>query len=322
MLGNLTGQDCPQSTVNLYSQQQVNDFINAYPNCTELNVDINLISQSTIQIQNLDGLMNIKRINGDFLIYFNFELQNLNGLKNLESVSGHLIIESNWNLTELKGLESLISVGDKLIIHDNSRLKNLKGLENINFIGSELKIENNEILESFEGINMSEPILGLETLYISYNNQLTSLQSLENFELRRLSKIVIYNNDRLETCAMQSLCNYVAQCKAITLINNNSDECDDKVKLRSSCSKDSDINYQINCITNIYPNPVNDEINIHFNGNETDEAEYLVMDMQNRLLMEVTKGKGNIDVSKLHPGIYTLRIKTEGQTKIFRFIKN
>lgn len=99
----LTAQDCPVTGGDIVfnTQENIDDFIIDYPNCTNLNYDI-LIADGfpPFPIQNLDGLRNIVSINGDLTISGCVGLTSLSGFANLSTVSGDILIEDNPNLEE------------------------------------------------------------------------------------------------------------------------------------------------------------------------------------------------------------------------------
>ena len=62
---------CPTSPIALIEQRDVDEFIQNFPNCTELNNNLSVIlgTMSADSIRNLDSLRVITRINGTLSIF-------------------------------------------------------------------------------------------------------------------------------------------------------------------------------------------------------------------------------------------------------------
>jgi len=77
----------------------------------------------------------------------------------------------------------------------------------------------------------------------------------------------------------------------------------------------------------LYPNPANGRIQVSFGMTRASELEIEVIDLLGKKHLEKSLGEGihedlNLDVSKLSKGIYLLLVKSEGQTKVKKFVKN
>jgi len=102
---------CPTGNVVFVNQNQVNDFLTQYANCTEINGDLLLYSSIDIS-----GLTNITSVTGDLRIALDATqspANSLNGLQNITSVGGMLIVESPG----LVNLNFLSSIQSGLYIH-------------------------------------------------------------------------------------------------------------------------------------------------------------------------------------------------------------
>ncbi len=95
---------CLPEGITFTTQEEIDNFQTNYPNCSEIEGDV--------------------EINGD-------DITNLNGLDVITAIGGNLTIESNDVLTSLAGLDSLISIGGNLEIIANALLSDLTALENI-----------------------------------------------------------------------------------------------------------------------------------------------------------------------------------------------
>jgi len=95
--------ECPPGDVTLTTQEEVNDFVTNYPDCTE--IDGSLIigeasggRSSTTQITDLSGLSGLRFVTGNLTISNNNLLADIGFLANIESLGGILTISNNSNL--------------------------------------------------------------------------------------------------------------------------------------------------------------------------------------------------------------------------------
>jgi len=151
VFGQCPPDDFPNNYVHLMTQEDVDNFIIDYPNCTELNVlFIGDIIPS--DITNLNGLINLENI-GAFQLN-NVHVTNLQGLNNLNS-AGSFMIVALPNLLSLEGLDSLTEVEIQFYIENCDLLPNLNGLESLTSIseGSYFFIYNNINLNDISGLD-------------------------------------------------------------------------------------------------------------------------------------------------------------------------
>jgi hypothetical protein len=85
-----------------------------------------------------------------------------------------------------------------------------------------------------------------------------------------------------------------------------------------------------NNLFRIYPNPVDNELNIQFTSSADSEMEIAVFDLQGKKISEILQGKNvvellnlTLDISALNlePGIYFMAIKLQDQSYFQKFIK-
>ncbi|WP_196892871.1 T9SS type A sorting domain-containing protein [Aureivirga marina] len=162
---------CPDGDVTLFSQEQIDQFIIDYPDCTEISGDLNIFSFDTV---NLNGLENINNVTNTLNIQNLYYIQNLNDL-NITSV-GNLIIK-NTILTNFEGL-NITTVTENITIEENDFLTSFDGLHLITSINGDLIIKYNESIVNFEGFELLESIGG--NFYFSHNNELFNTSGLEN----------------------------------------------------------------------------------------------------------------------------------------------
>ncbi len=204
--GSVAQAQCPNSTIQMKTQAQVNNFKQWYPNCTELNGDLIVgwapATAGPSDITNVDSLHEITSVGGRFIVNHNDNLTNiapfanlttvggdvqigscelltdLTGLENLTSVGGSFRILICNNLTEISALSNLESIGSFMSIQSNDTLQNLIGLENITTIPGNLWLESNDALRSLDGLNGVTSIEG--ELRISGSDSLQNVNALSN----------------------------------------------------------------------------------------------------------------------------------------------
>jgi len=236
---------CLPEGITFSTQEQIDNFSSNYPNCTEIEGDVeidggditnlnglNALSNiggdlfigrdnqpfgGNSNLTNVTGLENLTFIGGDLRLSSNDALTSLTGLENLTSIEGHLIVIWNDKLINLTGLENLSSIEGDVYIGvipmfpspgcGNNSLTSLAGLENLISIGGSLGIYRNDTLTSLSGlVNLTS--IGDE-LEIRGNNALTSLTGLDNIEAGTISHLSIVENQFLSTCQVQSICDYL-----------------------------------------------------------------------------------------------------------------
>jgi hypothetical protein len=167
---------CPEGNVSFTTQAQVSQFLIDYPNCTEIQGNLNISGNN---ITSLSPLSNLTSISGSLSIFNTTSLNfnGLNGLHNLTSVGNHLVLQNNI-LSSINHLSSLIHIGGGITVQSQNGLTSLQGLQNVNSITGSLYIYQNSSLQSLQGLSGLTAIGTSITLYD--NNSLTSLQGLNN----------------------------------------------------------------------------------------------------------------------------------------------
>lgn len=176
---------CPNSwTLKLETQEDVNNFLNDYPNCTEIENNLTIgfgsASASTSSITDLSGLENITRIGRDLIMGHLDSLVYFDGLSNVEFVGGDFTIRQNGNLKDLRNFNNLDSIGEIVTIVSNDSLQTLSHLTNVKYIGDLVEIIRNTRLESIIGFNQVTFIN--RGIRIEESPLLTSFEGLENVE--------------------------------------------------------------------------------------------------------------------------------------------
>ncbi|PZW36897.1 putative secreted protein (Por secretion system target), partial [Mesonia algae] len=198
---NLHGQCPPDNKFYAITQQDVDDFIINYPNCTSLQqLNIGDLGPAPWQITDLSPFTNL--INVDDLSILEITAQSLQGLNNLQTVES-LFIYAMQNLTSLEGLENLQSVtGYSFRIGLCTSITNLNGLENLTNVNvNEFIIDNNPNLNDIDGLNCYFFSQGFRNTVTNYSVQENLYQSIfdncninlsnDNFTFK---DIIIYPN--------------------------------------------------------------------------------------------------------------------------------
>ena len=206
-------QSCLPNGIGFYQQYQIDEFAANYPNCTEIEGDVFIQGND---ITNLNGLSVLTSIGGSLYIGefntwqpVNPGLTSFTGLNNLTSIGNSLNIRLNANLETLNGLNGLQDIDSILYISENPRLNNLSALANLTSVGKKIIIEVNDSLSDITGIG--------------------------NIDCSGISELSINFNPLLNTCNIQSLCNYLSNPAGTVTIFNNSPGCDSPPEIASAC---------------------------------------------------------------------------------------
>ncbi|WP_196887832.1 T9SS type A sorting domain-containing protein [Aureivirga sp. CE67] len=186
---------CPSGTIELLTQEDIDNFIIDYPNCTSLTYNfLRVGNDSTISdsITNLNGLSNLTYIYSISIV----KTPNLASLQDLENLTGvGSIYIRNTNLTSLHGLENLTTITGQLQLHNNDLIQNMDVLTNVTSNLGSLAITDNQILENLDGISNIGTEIGT-TINIRENPVLANLNGLHNI-VHIKSALTIEDNDSL-----------------------------------------------------------------------------------------------------------------------------
>ncbi len=173
LVGGICFGQCPSDDLFFSSQEEIDNFLVEYPNCTEIEGSVFISGWNTII--DLSGLQNITSIGTNLLIRSNQNLMSLSGLDNLTTIGNELDISFNESLINLSGIQNITSIGGQIQIEDNSSLINLIGLDNLTYITA-IDIARNPSLANLSGLE------GLtlvdDFFFISNNDNMTDLSGL------------------------------------------------------------------------------------------------------------------------------------------------
>ena len=203
---------CPSGNVYLYSQKEVDKFVEKFPNCTKIsgNLEISGEEWNHTDIHDLSGLDDLTVVGGNLYIGNNDALSDLSGLSGITYVGGSLDIYTNLVLSDLSGLSGITSIGGSLVIGNSPALSDLSGLEALTSVGGTLQISFNDVLSSLSGLDGLTFVGGYSS--ISYNPALSSLSGLDGLTSVG-DDFYIENNDALNSLigldALTSVGNYL-----------------------------------------------------------------------------------------------------------------
>lgn len=169
---------CLPQGVTFTSQAEIDNFQVNYPNCIEIEGDIEINGDD---ITNLSELEVLTAIGGDLKINSNDALTSLTGLDSISSIGGELRIVFNQSLTDITGLENIEpgSITNLSIVY-NSNLSNCDVWSICQYLSdtsATAEIHNNadtcnsrdEIQEDCNTITFVEELTTNETIIISPN---------------------------------------------------------------------------------------------------------------------------------------------------------
>lgn len=196
------GAQCPPAATIFTNQAEVDALASQYPDCTVFVGNLVIQEAQAGAIRQLNGLRNIRELDGDLVVRLNRDLQDLRGLSALTRISGELNIQSNGQLRSLHGLEALRYVGSQTMILSNPALANLDGLRSLSNINGSFYLRKNPSLNSISGLARLTSLAG--DLVISENPALESLaglQSLQQLGHRQRAQLSLTDNPRLSDIA-------------------------------------------------------------------------------------------------------------------------
>lgn len=345
----LSAQDCP-ANIGFETQAQIDSFPLKYPDCTHIPGNVSFGGYYSQGITNLDSLIQIDSIGGDLSIEKTF-LTSLNGLDSLSSIGGHLYIYANDSLTSLNGLEHLTFLGGELQFYELEnlsqisalsgltyidelyfdrvyRLINLDGLQNVSAIGGSIYLEKCYFLSSLSSLKHVTAIDG--QIYIE-STSISSLDGLDNIDASGITSLTIIENQRLTSCAVQSVCEYLADSSNIPLtwIGGEGDfhssdyinglGCNSQEEIRMACPKVMAIEENDKeALFRIYPNPSSGILSIE----GISRGSVSIVNQWGQVIMEISVSGSKLDLRHLPDGIYYVKVQANGQWSSQTIVKN
>ncbi|MCK7591908.1 T9SS type A sorting domain-containing protein [Subsaxibacter sp. CAU 1640] len=227
---------CPEGNLLLFSQSDIDNFSNTYPNCTAIQGFVIIQGSDIVDVSSLSMLNSV----GSLLIN-QTSLTNIVGLEDLtitglDNEDAFLVIDNNPMLQNLQFLDNyLANVPLVFVIRDMSSLTSLAGADSITEFVT-LYLENNDALTSLNGLNENlNFVTGFQSplLYITENDMLSDITMLETAQWNNALTAEITNNSQLFVCSNALVCS-LASIDAIT-VSNNAPGCNSLAEVSASC---------------------------------------------------------------------------------------
>jgi len=155
------------------------------------------------KLRDLQGLRNLDTLNSLRLLGVN-EIRDLTAFSNIKELQ-YLTVQDNVSLIDFTGLTNLEKITGRFTLFMNTKLRNFSGMKKLTSLHS-ISIESNHSMINMEGLNsVKEIIADAYSIGIGANNNLESLDGLENL-IRVNGDIQIAANPKLHNfCALVPL---------------------------------------------------------------------------------------------------------------------
>ena len=312
-------QSCLPGGIHLTSQSEIDNFTTNYPNCTEIEGSVEIDGSD---ITNLDSLHLITQIGEYFDIYSVPNLSDIDGLSSLTTVgSGRLGIQGTA-LTDLSGLENLVSVPG-LRIEENPLLSSLEGLSSLTTAEEGLYIIGNPSLSDLNGLESLTSIGQGGILVIEENENLSSLDGIDNILFNTLYQIEVWikDNPLLSECETESICNLLDD-NGIIYVSGNMEGCNTIDEVRAACQTSVEELNQEHAM-NIYPNPSCSIITLLL-SRPTSTVSNIAISNSGGLEMLRSTFEGDrkqVDISTLPSGLYFIKIWNDKDVMVRKVVK-
>ncbi|MDX9905022.1 MAG: T9SS type A sorting domain-containing protein [Bacteroidales bacterium] len=205
---------------------------------------------------------------------------------------------------------------------EGSDITSLVPLFNIHSLDGTLEIHDNTSLSTLEGLNSLVAVDG--AISIVRNDLLTDISSLWQLDTGLISYLVISTNPLLSECDIQSVCAYLAGPFGYSHnnITTNAQGCLNKDEVLQECSVNvGEFVVKENELI-IAPNPASDKITIR-SESPSPPFQISIFNTNGQELFKqtVTDPVTEIDISRLPPGIYFVRLEGEKKVANGRFVR-
>jgi len=340
----------PYGNYHFQTQDDIDNFQSIYPDCSDINGSIFIKSnvenlnglsgitsvQNSLSIkgnyylEDLQGLNNIQNV-GTLFIWWNESLKSLEGLNSLDSCFSRVDIFDNEQLRNLNGLENLkfidgdfslagcdslqnidslsgLNTINGFFVLGQGVIKNTNGLNSLTYVGNGVDIHSCDSLNSISGLSNLALIGG--SLHIKNNFSLSSLSGLDNVEPDSIDWISINNNPSLSQCAIQSICDYLADTNAIVSIENNAPGCNSEEEVEQAClAAEEELTFNSNML--IHPNPATNKIFITIKE-ETIINQITIYNQWGQKVLQTENTNNSIDISCLKKGLFVVEVEIDG----------
>ena len=262
----------------------------------------------------MSGLVALDSILGNFTLISNNSLIDVLGLDSLNFILGDYNVAENPNLMSFPLTIALDSIGS-LNVSGNGSLLNLTGLDSVRSIRGLVQIINNENLTSLDGLDSLTALRG--TLRMFNNVMLSDISSLSNVDPQTIADVAIENCEALSTCAIESLCTFLAG-GGPSSISNNAVGCNSVDEVLLACFVAVGDPADESSIV-LYPNPTSG--NLEISGLTSSEIDLTITDMYGHIVSRNSAPPTSVDMTYLPEGMYFICLVLDTQIVVRRITK-
>ena len=135
------------------------------------------------------------------------------------------------------------------------------------------------------------------------------MSGLDNINAESINSLSITNNSLLKTCAVQSICDYLANPSGTITISNNNTGCNTQSEVETACENLSIEELKSNELFKIFPNPTRNKLSIK-NTRELIIDEINIFNQLGERIHSINAPGNYIDISILNKGVYFVEIKS------------
>lgn len=294
---------------------ELNNNLSTLAGLENLNTIYRLFVFDNDNLINFEGLNNLKFINENLTLFGNDKLVSLNGLENVTSIEGMLQIKACNELVNLTGLAALSKVGIAFEISNNFGMTSLQGVNSLVSTGN-ISISGCRYLENLMGLE-SVKNMNNRSFAVSYCDKLTSLKGVENIDHKTIGFVTIELNPLLSTCAIESICNYLANIEKSVTIRSNKLGCNSRDQVTAMCKSILSVDKNDPLLsTTLYPNPTVDKVNI---DTKSECKMYIYNNIGQQLKeLNLVVGYNEVNLDFLPSGTYFLRTENGSTLKILK----
>ena len=245
---------------------------------------------------------------------------------NCTEIEGDVTINPKSEIVSLDSLYAITSIGGQLMIGQCNSLLTLSGLNNLQNIGGSLTIVSNYNLTNLTALNSLRSI-GF-TLTIFGNYRIKTLSGLDSLDAESISNLDISYNDSLSWCAIESVCQYIANPNGPIFITGNSIGCDSVEVVEKFCQHVSIPEQQSDPQLSTYPNPFTTSTTIEYELTEPSHVQLTIYNALGETIhaaldRTMPKGKHSFiwTADQLPKGMYYAVMRSEEGVSVEKMVK-
>ena len=289
---NITGNPVLTDLAALSSLSSITDF---------------LILVNNAQLQHFTGLNNVPSVGSFCQVVDNAALLDMGGLNSLQRIGTFFQIKNNALLTDMTGLNQLDSIGEFLQMDNNASMTSFAGMNELKYIGGYFQVTAHPVLSNLQDLIALKHISGF--LQITEDPMLASLSGLDSLDADQFGQLTIFNCASLSECAVRSVCDFLSGT-GLTDIHGNLAGCNSVPEVEAACVHVG-VEETSAASGNIYPNPVNDRLNIDLAGSRPEAAGLFNISGELVLSLDLSDGHTSFSTASLDQGVYMLQVKDE-----------